>query len=163
LKAQADARKIDLSEAEIRWAELLIFKRAYRMLQERKHPSKMLMCSMRISPPMSDGSQASWHIEKIAGSDVVYTCPPGYIEDLMKVEDQLKPFDPEAIHEEAPQPVLEKLLRLPHFVEAYEPDGMKREDFNKQAAVVATAADFSKATRTMVDFIAQQFQVLGKM
>ena len=163
LKAQADARKIDLSEAEIRWAELLIFKRAYRMLQERKHPSKMLMCSMRISPPMSDGSQASWHIEKIAGSDVVYTCPPGYIEDLMKVEDQLKPFDPEAIHEEAPKPVLEKLLRLPHFVEAYEPDGMKREDFNKQAAVVATAADFSKATRTMVDFIAQQFQVLGKM
>ena len=163
LKAQADARKIDLSEAEIRWAELLIFKRAYRMLQERKHPSKMLMCSMRISPPMSDGSQASWHIEKIAGSDVVYTCPPGYIEDLMKVEDQLKPFDPEAIHEEAPPPVLEKLLRLPHFVEAYEPDGMKREDFNKQAAVVATAADFSKATRTMVDFIAQQFQVLGKM
>ena len=163
LKAQADARKIDLSEAEIRWAELLIFKRAYRMLQERKHPSKMLMCSMRISPPMSDGSQASWHIEKIAGSDVVYTCPPGYIEDLMKVEDQLKPFDPEAIHEEAPKSILEKLLRLPHFVEAYEPDGMKREDFNKQAAVVATAADFSKATRTMVDFIAQQFQVLGKM
>jgi hypothetical protein len=40
---------------------------------------------------------------------------------------------------------------------------MKREDFNKQAAVVATAADFSKATRTMVDFIAQQFQILGKM
>ena len=163
LKSQADARRIDLSEAEIRWAELLIFKRAYRMLQERKHPSKMLMCSMRISPPMSDGSQASWHIEKIAGSDVVYTCPPGYIEDLMKVEDQLKPFDPEAIHEEAPKSILEKLLRLPHFVEAYEPDGMKREDFNKQAAVVATTADFSKATRTMVDFIAQQFQILGKM
>ena len=77
LKAQADARKIDLSEAEIRWAELLIFKRAYRMLQERKHPSKMLMCSMRISPPMSDGSQASWHIEKIAGSDVAEHLPPG--------------------------------------------------------------------------------------
>jgi transaldolase len=162
LKAQADARGIDLSEAEIRWAELLLFKRAYRMLQEQKHPSKMLMCSMRISPPMNDGSQASWHIEKIAGSDVVYTCPPGYIEELMKVEDQLKPFDPEAIHEDAPKPVLEKLLRLPHFVEAYEPDGMKREDFNKQAAVVATAAEFSKATRTTVDFIAQQFQILGQ-
>jgi hypothetical protein len=28
--------------------------------------------------------------------------------------------------------------------------------------VVATAAEFSKATRTTVDFIAQQFQVLGK-
>jgi hypothetical protein len=80
----------------------------------------------------------------------------------MKVEDQLQPFDPEAINEDAPPPVLEKLMRLPYFVEGYEPDGMKREDFNKQAAVVATAAEFSKATRTTVDFIAQQFQVLGK-
>ncbi len=92
LKAQADSRRILLSEADIRWAELMILKRAYRMLQERKHPSKMLMCSMKISPPMSDGSLASWHIEKIAGSDVVYACPPGYIEGLMQAEDQLKAF-----------------------------------------------------------------------
>jgi transaldolase len=163
LKAQADSRGINLSEADMRWAELLIFKRAYRMLQECKHPIKMLMCSMKISPAMSDGSLASWHIEKTAGSDVVYACPPGYIEGLMQVEDQLKPFDPEGIYEEAPKPVLEKLLRLPYFVEAYEPDGMKREDFNKHAALIATAAEFSKAIRTTVDFIAQQFQVLGKM
>ena len=147
----------------MRWAELLIFKRAYRMLQESNQPIKMLICSMRIGPPMNDGSLASWHIEKMAGGDVVYACPPGYIEGLMQVEDQLKPFDPAAIDEEAPKPVLEKLLRLPYFVEGYEPDGMKREDFNKQAALIATAAEFSKAIRSTVDFIAQQFQVLGRM
>jgi len=163
LKAQAEARKMDLSEVEVRWAELSIFKRAYAILQERKHPSKMLMCSMRISPPMNDGSQASWHIEKIAGGDVVYTCPPGYIFELMEVEDKLKPFNPEAIHEPPPKAILEKLMRLPYFVQAYEPDGMSREDFNKQGALVATAAEFAKATRTTVDFVAQQFQSLGKM
>ncbi len=162
LKDQAEARGIDLSEAEIRWAELLIFKRAYRMLQERKHPSKMLICSMRIGPPMSDGSQASWHIEKTAGSDVVYACPPSYIERLMRAEDHIKPFNPEAIHEDAPPSFLEKLLRLPYFVQAYETDGMKREDFNRHAALLATAAEFSRATLTTVDFIAQQFQILGK-
>jgi transaldolase len=161
LKTQADARKIELSEAEVRWAELLIFKRGCRMLQERKHPSKMLICSMRISPPMSDGSMASWHIEKMAGSDVVFACPPRFIEALMRAEDQLKPFNPEAFREDAPKPVLEKLLRLPYFIQAYEPDGMKKEDFNKQAALLATAAEFSRATRATVDFIAQQFQVLG--
>ena len=163
LKAQADSRGMELSEVDIRWAELSIFKRAYRIIQERKHPSKMLMCSMRISPPMNDGSQASWHIEKIAGSDVVYTCPPGYILELMQVEDQLKPFNPEAIHELPPQAILEKLMRLPYFVQAYEPDGMSREEFNQQGALVATAGEFSKATRTTVDFVAQQFQALGKM
>ena len=160
LKAQADARGIELVEPDIRWAELMLFKRAYRMLKEKNHPSKMLMCSMRLGPPMSDGSQATWHIEKVAGSDVVYTCPPGYIEELMKVFDQLKPFNPEAIHEDAPKPVMEKLLRIPYFVEAYEPDGTAVCDFNKQGALVATAAEFAKATRTMVDFIAQQYQRL---
>ncbi len=54
-------------------------------------------------------------------------------------------------------------MRLPYFVQAYEPDGMSREEFNKQGALVATAAEFSKATRTTVDFVAQQFQALGKM
>jgi transaldolase len=163
LKTQADARGMELSEVDIRWAELSIFKRAYQTLQEKKHSSKMLMCSMRISPPMNDGSKASWHIEKIAGSDVVYTCPPGYILELMEVEDQLKPFNPEAIHEQAPKAVLEKLMRLPYFVQAYEPNGMSRDEFNKQGALIATAAEFAKATRTTVDFVAQQFQALGKM
>jgi len=39
---------------------------------------------------------------------------------------------------------------------------MAARDFNKQGALVATAAEFAKATRTMVDFVAQQFQALGK-
>ncbi len=162
LKAQADARGIELGEADTRWAELAIFKRAYRIIEEGGHPTKMLMCSMRIGPPTSDGSAASWHVEKVAGGDIVYTCPPGYIAELMGVEDTLKPFSPEAIYEEPPKATLEKLLRLPYFVEAYEPCGMAARDFNKQGALVATAAEFSKATRTMVDFVAQQFQALGK-
>jgi len=163
LKTQAEARGIELSEADIRWAELAIFKRGYRILEEKGYPNKMLMCSMRISPPMDDGSATSWHIEKIAGGDVVYTCPPKYIGELMEVEDRMNPFDPEAIHEEAPGEVLDRLLRLPYFVQAYEPDGMTKDQFNKQAALVATAADFSKATRATVDFVAQQFQAEGKM
>jgi transaldolase len=163
LKTQAEARGIELSEADIRWGELAIFKRAYRVIEEKGYPNKMLMCSMRISPPTDDGSTASWHIEKIAGGDVVYTCPPKYIGELMEVEDKMKPFDPEAIYEEPPKSVLDKLRRLPYFVQAYEPDGMTQEEFNKQGALVATAAEFSKATRGTVDFVAQQFQAERKI
>jgi transaldolase len=163
LKTEAEARGIDLSEADVRWAELSIFKRGYRILEEKGYPNKMLMCSMRISPPMTDGSKASWHIEKIAGGDVVYTCPPKYIGELLEVEDELKDFNPEAIYEGPPKETLEKILRLPYFVQAYEPDGMTRDEFNKQGALIATAAEFSKATRATVDFVAQQFQAEGKM
>jgi transaldolase len=163
LKTQAEARRIDLTEADIRWAELAIFKRGYRILREKGYPNKMLMCSMRLSPPTSDGTVASWHIEKIAGGDVVYTCPPKYIGELFQLEDKIRPFDPEAIYEEPPKAVMDKLMRLPYFVMSYEPGGMAKEEFNRHGALVATAAEFSKATRGTVDFVAQQFQVEGKM
>jgi len=163
LKSQAEARGIELSEADVRWAELSIFKRGYGILQEKGYPNKMLMCSMRISPPTDDETVASWHVEKVAGGDIVYTCPPKYIAQLMEVEDRLRPFDPEAIHEPPPQKTLDKLLRIPYFAKSYESDGMEPDEFNRHAALIATAAEFSTATRGMVDFVVQQFQVEGKM
>jgi transaldolase len=162
LRAQASARGIDLSEQDIRWGELAIFKRAYRILQERKHPSKMLMCSMRVSPAMADGTMASWHIEKITGGNVVYTCPPKFITELMEIEDKMRPFSAEAIHEEPPESTMSKLMRIPYYVQAYEPDGLTVEQFNRFAPLIATIAEFSTATRGMVDFVDQQFQAVGK-
>ena len=158
LKGQADSRGIELSEADVRWAELAIFKRGYGILEEKGYPNKMLMCSMRISPPTENETIASWHIDKIAGADVVYTCPPKYITELMELEDRMRPFNPEAIHEPPPPKTLDKLLRLPYFAKSYEPDGMAPEEFNRHAALIATMAEFSTATRGMVDFVAQQFQ-----
>ncbi len=163
LNIQAESRGLELSEADIRWAELSIFKRAYGILKEKGYPNKMLICSMRISPPTDDGSVASWHIEKVAGADIVYTCPPKYIGELMEVKDRLKPFEPEAIDEPPPRKTLDKLLRLPYFEKAYEPDGMVPDEFNRHAALIATMAEFSTATRGMVDFVAQQFQSERKM
>ena len=163
LMTQAESRGIELSEVDVRWAELAIFKRGYGILEEKGYPNKMLMCSMRISPPTDDGSVASWHIDKLAGGDVVYTCPPKYITQLMEVEDRMRPFDPEAIHEPPPPKTLDKLLRIPYFAKSYEPDGMEPDEFNRHAALIATMADFSTATRGTVDFVAQQFQAEGKM
>jgi hypothetical protein len=40
---------------------------------------------------------------------------------------------------------------------------MTQEEFNRHGAFVATAAEFSKATGATVDFVAQQFQVEGKI
>lgn len=163
LMTQAESRGIKLSEADVRWAELAIFKRGYGILEEKGYPNKMLMCSMRISPPTDDGTVASWHIDKIAGGDVVFTCPPKYITELMEVEDRMRPFDPEAIHEPPPGETLDKLLKIPYFEKSYEPDGMGPDEFNRHAALIATMADFSTATRGTVDFVAQQFQAHRKM
>ncbi|NWG03782.1 MAG: transaldolase [Syntrophaceae bacterium] len=153
LRKEGQSQGIELSEAEVRWAELAIFKKAYRLVKERNYPSKMLICSMRISPVM-DGKSHCWHLEKLAGGDIVFTCPPSFIEGTFEFLDGTE-FRPQ-IEEEVPQAVLDKLMRIPYFEKAYEEDGMKPEEFNTHPALVATAVEFSIATEGMVDFVAKR-------
>jgi transaldolase len=158
LKSQADLRGIALTPEEIVLGELAVLKRAYRYGKERGHPSKMLQCSMRVTDEGPGGKAASWHIQKLAGGDFVYTCPPGYIAQLMQAEDRMDPFDPKAIDEDAPAALIEKLRRLPYFRQAYDFDGMQPEEFSQFGAFVATAGEFAAATRKTVDFVASAIE-----
>lgn len=158
LKAQADARGIALSAEDILHGELAVLKRAYRYGKQRGHPSKMLQCSMRVTDSGPGGTASSWHIAKLAGGDFVYTCPPGYIAQLMYAEDRLPDFDPRAIDEDAPADTIEKLMRIPYFRQAYEFDGMRAEEFSRFAAFATTAGEFAAATRKTVDFVARSVE-----
>jgi transaldolase len=153
LRKESESLKIDLSEADTRWAELAIFKKAYRLVKERGYPSKMLICSMRISPIMN-GKKHCWHLEKLAGGDIVFTCPPSFIEGVMDSLDGIE-FRSQ-IDEEVPKAVLDKLLRIPYFEKAYHEDGLTPDEFNTHPALMATASEFSKATEGMVDFVAKR-------
>ncbi len=163
LKAQAEARGIALTPEDILHGELAVMKRAYWLGQHNKHPSKMLQCSMRVSDAGPGGTASSWHISKLAGGDFVYTCPPSYIAQLMQAEDRLPAFDAEAISEEAPAASIDKLMRIPYFRQAYEPDGMKPEEFSRFGAFVTTAAEFAGATRKTVDFVAQSVEAAQRL
>lgn len=154
LKVQAETRGITLSPEDILWAETAVMKRAYAHGRSVGHPSKMLQCSMRVVEH-PDGTASSWHIEKLAGGDFVYTCPPNYIARLMQVEDRMAPFDSQAIEEDVPSKVLEKLMSIPYFRQAYLYDGQRPEEFSHFGAFVATAAEFAAATRRTVDFVAR--------
>jgi len=153
LRKDAESAKVDLTEADVRWAELAVFKKAYRLVKAGGYPSKMLICSMRISPVL-DGKKHCWHLEKLAGGDIVFTCPPSFIEGVMDSLDPVE-FRPQ-IDEEVPKTVIDKLLRIPYFEKAYHEDGLTPDEFNTHPALVATAAEFSRATEGMVDFVAKR-------
>lgn len=150
--AQAKLRGIDLSLDEIRDGEEAVLKRAYWHGKHIDHPSKMLQCSMRVEKD-KDGNTVSRHISDFAGSDMVYTCPPSYIKQLMDMEDELAPFDPKAIEREPNKASVEKLMQLPSFRQAYEFEGMKPHEFAQFGSFQATAAEFATATRATVDFV----------
>ena len=154
LQKEATERNIELSEADVRWAEIAIFKKACRLVKENKeYPGKMLLCSMRMSPVVN-GVTRSWHIEKVAGANIVYTCPPPYIEGLLEKGNHLE-FSNQ-IEEPVPKEVIDKLMKIPYFQKGYSEDGYRPEEFNTHAALVATAVEFSGATQAMVDFVAKR-------
>lgn len=147
---------IVLSEAEVRWAEIAIIKKAHKIIKERKYPSKMLACSMRISPPNGDKKVAVWHLEKLAGGNFVYTCPPKFIKALILNCDGLE-FSNQ-IEEEPPKEVLGKLLRIPYFEQAYFEDGLTENEFNNHPSVIATAKEFSNRTLDMINFVSARLE-----
>ena len=154
LQKEAGEQGIELSESDVRWAEIAIFKKACRLVKEnRDYPGKMLLCSMRMSPVLN-GDVRSWHVEMAAGADIVYTCPPPYLEGLLEKGQHLEFRD--RVEEPAPQEVMDKLMKIPYFRKGYAEDGYRIEEFNDHPALLATAKEFSGATQAMVDFVAKR-------
>ncbi len=112
----------------------------------------MLSCSLRVGPEV-DGKPGIWHLEEKAGADIVVTCPPSFIDELINfpTAENIK-FDADRIDVDPPKEVMEKLLRIPYFERAYDEDGYTRDEYNTHPALVKTAEQFSKATNEMVEF-----------
>ncbi len=154
LQKEALERDIELTEADERWAEIAVFKKACRLVDENsEYPGKMLLCSMRMSP-IVDGKVRSWHVEKVAGANIVYTCPPPYLEGLFFKAQHLAFHD--QINDPVPEKVMAKLMRIPYFEKGYAEDGYTPEEFNSHPALLATAKEFGGATQEMVDFVAKR-------
>ncbi len=152
LRDFAAEKGIELTEGDVRQAELAIFKKAYRYLKQNDLPSKMLSCSLRLGPSVN-GTTRIWHLEEKSGADVVVTCPPGFIDQVINFADAHKiDFKKDRILSDTPKEVLDKLLQIPYFERAYAVDGYSRDEYNTHPALMKTAEQFSRATQEMVDF-----------
>jgi transaldolase len=142
LVEQAERRGIHITWADKHWFGIAVFRRAYRILTEGGYVSKMLACSLRDGPVQA-GKPRFWDVQKLAGGDIVFTCPPYVLEPLFEIGDDLI-FRPE-IEEEVPQEVMDKLLKIPYCIQAYDPNGQALEQFNDHPATLYTVEAFGKA------------------
>lgn len=152
LRDFASEKGIELTDMDVRLAELAIFKKAYKYLIDNNMPSKMLSCSLRIGPAVN-GITRIPHLEEKTGAAVVVTCPPTFIDQVINFEDQDKiVLEKDHILEDIPSHVMNKLMQVPYFEKAYAVNGYSRDDYNSHPALQRTAAQFSKATEQMVTF-----------
>jgi transaldolase len=113
----------------------------------------MLACSMRVGPLVA-GKTRFWDVQKIAGGDIVYTCPPYVLEPLFEIGDDLD-FTPE-IEKEVPPDVIEKLMKIPYCIQAYDPNGLALEQFNDHPATINTVQAFSKGFTGLEGYIGER-------
>ena len=150
LDDQAQRRNIQLSWQDKHWFGIAVFRRAYRILTEAGYARKMLACSMRVGPLVA-GKMRFWDVQKLAGGDIVYTCPPYVLEPLFELGDDLI-FRSE-IEAEVPAQVMDKLSKIPFCIQAYDPNGLALEQFNDHPSTVSTVEAFSKGFTGLEGFI----------
>jgi transaldolase len=156
LDIQAERKNIELSWQDKHWFGIAVFRRAYRILTENGYASKMLACSMRPGPLVA-GKNRFWDLQKIAGGDIVYTCPPYVLEPLFEMDDDLV-FEPE-IEKDVPADVMDKLMKVPYCIQAYDPNGLALEQFNTHPSTVSTVETFSKGFAGLEEFVGQRMKV----
>ncbi len=143
---------IDITEELKRWTGVAIAKKALNILEDKKNNylSKLLLCSARPGP----GQGNIYHIEKVAGGNLVYTLNPEVINDFMRICRDKDVYS--QINEPVPADIMNKLLKIPYFKAGYEEDGIKIEDFVNQPAFVFTRDEFSGSMKEIEDYVVER-------
>jgi transaldolase len=115
LRDVAQDRRADVTEADIRQAGVAVAKRAHAIFQERRYEAALLPAAMR----------GPLHVQDLAGADMTLSIHPSIQASILKADPprQLRIGIP------VPEEVVRRLLVIPEFERAYEPDGMKPEEF----------------------------------
>jgi len=147
---QCKAAGIDLTVEKKRLSGIAVFKKAVHLFKERGYESKMLAASMRPGPTV-DGREKVWHLEHLAGANVVLTVFPNVFEALLAGYDagELQPH----IDDPVPQAVIDELLKTEYFRQAYEEDGLEPAEWISYPPVVATGNQFADATNEMEAYV----------
>jgi transaldolase len=145
---EASGKGITLTTEDIRWAELAILKKTYKILKQKNTPLKILLASLRIEADKG----MCWHLQKTAGADLVYTLPPSFIQTLVHHEDKLAKPAACAIEEEPPHNVLQKLSSLEYFAKAYAADGLDNNEFNNHPALLYSVKELANIYGEFLSF-----------
>ncbi len=149
---------IEITDELRRWTGIAIAKKAHKILNdpENEYLSKLLLCSARVGPE----PDCVYHIEKVAGGNMVYTINPGMQADFMKICEEKDIF--KQMDEPVPNDILQTLLKIPYFKEGYDEYGIDINDFVDQAAFKFTADQFSDSMQEIEEHVEKRKKVLKK-
>jgi transaldolase len=128
LREVALDNRAEATEADIRQAGLAVTKRAYAIYREKNYDAVLMVAALR----------GPWHLTELAGAEVVMSIHPSH-QHVFVSQDFARE---ERIHQPVAEEVLGRLGKMPEFVRAYEPEGMKPNEFVGFGATQRTLSQF---------------------
>ena len=145
-----NAKNLDISPLELRFASEYIVKKAAALIEERNHPIKILKCSDRLHHN-EKGEGFYPHIDALAGGPIIHTIPPKVVGEYMLL------YKDKEITNGWNIPVqeksLEKLRQVEFFRCASEETGYCVEEFNEIPSLLENEAEFVGAAREMIHYV----------
>jgi len=152
LVKEARDRGFSLTEAELRFAEVLISRRMQEIRRARGTRAKILICSLRVEQHSSAQGFYCAHMGPIHAEPIVYTLPPAFMADLMAADERHVPSPEEPVRI-SPVRTFEKLLSLPYFVRCFEERAIHPDNFASEPAFGSSLADVTDATAKIHQFV----------
>lgn len=131
LRDVAMDRRSGIAEEDIIQAGIAVAKRAYSIFNERKYEAIIMPAGMR----------GTYHMTELAGAKMIFSTAPS----IQKMVSKLKEPFHERINLPVNPSVINRLMKLSEFVRAYEPDGMKPQDFITYGVTQKTLSQFVEA------------------
>ena len=119
-----------VDEETIDRAAIAVAKRARSLFAERGYEATILPSGMRHSG----------HVTELAGGDFVFSISPSMAAELAGGDFPQRP----RVDEPVDEAVIERLRAIPDFVRAYEPDGMREDEFAGFGAAEFTLSQFAR-------------------
>ena len=140
LRVQTERDGIVVDPAALPWSGVAVFKRAYGLFRERGYRARLLGAAIRHH----------YHWSELIGGDVVITMPATWQRRFNASSIEVRPRMDDPVD---PTVVTELAARFPDFVRAYEPDGLRRDEFDA----------FPPTARTLRAFIASYHELLHQV
>ncbi|WP_162770576.1 transaldolase family protein [Pseudomonas abietaniphila] len=149
---QASLQRLCLTAADRRWAELAVYQAMQALLRRWQTPARLLLCSLKVDTD-GRGREHCWHLQRTGADTTLYTLTPDILEFLIRRQQCNQPVTPATEWVQVPQRVLNRLMAIPYFNQAYFEGELAPTRFALHPAFVTASHDAQEGQERLLAFV----------
>lgn len=149
---QAAQRRLCLTATDRRWAELAVYQAIQALMRRWQTPARLLLCSLKVDTDVR-GREHCWHLQRTGADTTLYTLTPDILEFLIRRQQLNQPVTPATEWVQVPRRVLNRLMAIPYFNQAYFEGELAPSRFALHPAFVTASHDAREGQAQLLAFV----------